>query len=311
MDEESLIRYTQIFATILFVLRLFFHIRNQFHPLKIYQRHVLITGADSSLGKELTKECLSKEARITLISKNRDEVIAFIGSLSPKEYPDIQDHVQIFEKSLIAEKIEQMIDQSESSFGNVFLYIDCDESKDTGYFFETPISSFRAQIEENYLGLISYLLPISKRMCRTNMGHICIIGSSHSYLPIPGEISWAVSKAAVSGIADSIRPELSKYNVKVHMFSPGPILNRVYKLDSPLELQEMPLTPKVACEILINGISAGDKHITTNEFNNLLKITSLGAQARDNVLLDVCFSWLSVFVGHFSAVYLNFRVISI
>lgn len=60
-------------------------------------------------------------------------------------------------------------------------------------------------------------------MAKAKVGHICVISSSQTFVPLPGMVAWSASKAAVHDFACTIRAEMQRYNVKVYVYNPGPI----------------------------------------------------------------------------------------
>lgn len=190
MEEESsgFTRYAVLIAATIFGLRLYFYIRGQFRPLKLFQKHILITGGSSGLGRELAKECFFKGAKVTLIARNKSTLIDTAKKICRGVDNTGQGEcIQVFDVDINnPDKLESVIDRAESRFGEIFLFFACAGSMKGGYFLDTNLKTFREQIETNYLGTVNSLQPIAKRMCKRQMGHICLIGSSHSFLPMPG-----------------------------------------------------------------------------------------------------------------------------
>ncbi|CAG9318471.1 TSC10 [Blepharisma stoltei] len=318
MEEESsgFTIYAVAIAITIFCLRLYFYIRGQFRPLNLNHKHVLITGASSGLGRELAQECFMKGAKLTLIARDKLTLIDTAKKICRGVDNSGQgEYVQVFDVDISnAEKMEAVIERAENRFGEIFLCFAFAGNISGGYFLETGLNKFKEMMETNYLGTINTVMPVAKRMSKIRMGHICLVGSAHSYLPIPGSCAWAASRAAVSCLANEIRPELARYNVKVYLFSPGPMDTPGYyqhKQSCTKEIEDLegpPMRHETVCEILLNGISAGDFHITSHDYYSFLRISSLGGLSRNHLLLDLTFSWLSVLVGHLHSLYIDFKL---
>lgn len=69
-----------------------------------------------------------------------------------------------------------------------------------------------------------------------------------------------------------------------------------------------PITPELACAILLNGISAGDFSITTHDTYSLLRICGLGAVPRNNILVDLLFSGISIIVATLYPIFIYLRL---
>lgn len=74
------------------------------------------------------------------------------------------------------------------------------------------------------------------------------------------------------------------------METPGYYQGKIHKAQEIDELEGVPINVETACEILLTGISAGDKNITTHDCYSLLRICSLGGLVRNHLLLDLSFS---------------------
>jgi len=86
----------------------------------------------------------------------------------------------------------------------------------------------------------------------------------------------------------------------VHVYYPGPIETPGYhtgnanKAESTKNIEGKPISSERACNILLNGISAGQSFITTHDTYRLLSIGVLGAVIRDSLFIDFVFSGMSV-----------------
>lgn len=314
--EDSLTKYFVVAAISVFSLRLYFHIRGLFRPLKLKDKHVLITGGSSGLGKEIAKECYYRGAYVTVLAKSRSSLLATMKELEiHNENSGLGNFLQVFDCNLAtSEGIEAVVDRAERRFGPVFLFIGCSGTAKGGFFLDTTPQTFKEQMKSNFFSTVNSLQPVAKRMTKRQVGHVCLVGSYQSYTPVPGMCAWSASKCAVESLAKSIRPELERFNVKVYLFSPGPMETpgyyqaKVNKTDLVDQLEGRPIKPEVACSILLNGIAAGDRNITTHDFLSFIRVSSLGGVSRNNLLLDAIFGVFSVVAGHFYSLYIDFRV---
>ena len=284
--------------------------------LDIYRKHVLITGGGSGLGKEIARECFYKGAYISLIGRNKANLLSTLQELeSYSNYSQVGKFIQVFETDLAKnEKFEEIIKQCENRFGPVSLFISCVGVNHRGYFAETSPKVFKEQMENNYLSVVNSLLPISKLMCGRKKGRICVVSSALCYMPLPGSSAWVASKAAVHSLANAIRPELEKSNVYISIFAPGPIATpgflKAYngKLKEIEKLEGKPISVEAACTELLRGVSSNEKYITTHHLYKILRISSLGSGARTNMILDMLLSVYSMISCCLVSKYIYYRL---
>ena len=292
-----------IYVSFLFLLfKLFTCCNRRLKKLEIYRKHVLITGGGSGLGKEVARECFYKGAFITLISRNKTHLLETLKELEVNcNNSELGKFVQIFNTDLSKnEKFEEILKQAEHRFGPINLFISCAGTNEYGFFLESDNKIYKRLMKNNYISVVNSLLPVSKLMCSRKKGRICLVTASQCYMPIIGSSAMHASKAAVHGLADSIRDELDKYNVHLSVFSPGPIKTEGYltaKASKPEEINSIegtPISVEGACTELLRGISSGDKYISTHLLYRILRISSLGSAKRSNSILDILLSGISI-----------------
>ena len=76
-------------------------------------------------------------------------------------------------------------------------------------------------LETNILGVTNTVVPFIPHLKRSNAGSIAIISSIASFLPIPLHGGYSGSKAAVRYISNTLRADLSGYNISVTAVCPG------------------------------------------------------------------------------------------
>ena len=90
-------------------------------------------------------------------------------------------------------------------------------------FESTPMELWRAMFETNVFGLIEVTRRAIPALRRAGGGVLCNITSSSILAPVPFYAPYRSSKAAVSAIGESLRPELVPFGIRVLEIMPGPI----------------------------------------------------------------------------------------
>jgi 3-dehydrosphinganine reductase len=303
-------------AAVLFAARLYYSLRGQIVPLQLADKHVLITGGSSGLGKELAKECYFRGAKVTVFARNRESLLASLNEIERQsDTSGLGSYLQVFDVDVTNEdEVEKAIKRAETRFGSIFMLLACAGQTRSGYMTNTSISCFREMIEANYIGVVNVLHPVARRMCETEKGHIGLVLCSEVYAPLPGVSAFTASKAAVRSLAESLKPELDRFNVKMHLFIPGPIdtpgyrQGNVFKPQLIKQIQGPPISVERACSIFLNGISAGDFHITTSDWLSTLRISASGAISRNSFFLDMWFAAVSVMMASCYAWWIDYTM---
>lgn len=89
-----------------------------------------------------------------------------------------------------------------------------------GYFEELPPTTFRDQMDVNYLGTVHAVRAVLPHMMERSSGHIVNISSVAGVIGVFGYTGYAASKFAVRGFSEALRIELKPYNIRVSVVIP-------------------------------------------------------------------------------------------
>lgn len=115
--------------------------------------------------------------------------------------------------------------------------------------------NFAATFAVNVLGVIHGLVPAADRMRDRGFGHIVIMGSVTAYFGLPTAAAYCGSKAALNGIAQSLRYDFDALNIRLQIVNPGfvntPLVGRNrFPMPAMLDVGE-------ACRRIVRGIARG------------------------------------------------------
>ena len=136
---------------------------------------------------------------------------------------------------------------------------------------------------------------VAPYMVAKRKGNICIIGSAASVVSFIGYSSYAPTKFALRGLADSLRNELSGFNIQVSMAYPPDTDTPGFKLENEKKPQETKdcfpgdaYSSESVALSLIYGISHNDYHIQSPDYlQNLLIWGMTGVTPRTFPILEV------------------------
>ena len=98
----------------------------------------------------------------------------------------------------------------------------------------TPLNSTSWNIEEvdkmiaiNFTGAARVLGLVVPKFIAQNYGHVVMIGSLSGFRGLPNAIGYGASKAGMMHLAENIKADLYKSNIKVQLINPGFIKTRL------------------------------------------------------------------------------------
>lgn len=132
-------------------------------------------------------------------------------------------------------------------------------------------------------------------------GKIVFVSSMLGMLSFAGWSTYAPTKFAVRGLADTLRNELKSYGIGIHIFYPGGIESPGFdteNLTKPevtkiIEGANTPQTGTECAQSLMHGLRKGYYMIVTDPISEVLRAVTRGVTPTNNLVLD----WILAVIG--------------
>jgi NADP-dependent 3-hydroxy acid dehydrogenase YdfG len=83
------------------------------------------------------------------------------------------------------------------------------------------ISDFQKTLDVNLTGVVNGLLPAIEQMKIQGKGQIALVSSVTGYGGLPTSAAYGATKAAVINMAESLKFDLDKLNIRIQVINPG------------------------------------------------------------------------------------------
>ncbi len=175
--------------------------------MKSRQKHVLITGCSSGMGRAAACYLAERDYRVYAASRT-PETLQDVASedLLPLKL-DITDPASIASVLDGIERIDVLVNNA--GYGLVSTVEDVTEEE------------MFAQFDVNVFGVMRMCKAVIPKMRTARSGVIINISSFLGKIGLPLLTFYNASKYAVEGITDSLRYELKDFNIRVHSIMPG------------------------------------------------------------------------------------------
>ena len=176
-----------------------------------------VTGASKGLGKSITQELLKDGWSVAITSRNLIELEAVAEEFANfggevRAYPlDIADNEEVKRTVNI---IERDLGQINLAILNAGTYIRFGAD-------EFSIDLFNKQININLLGTVNCIVAVLNNFKVRKSGHIAVVSSLSAYRGLPYASAYGASKAAMSNICESLKPELDNLSIGLSLVHPG------------------------------------------------------------------------------------------
>ena len=176
-------------------------------------RTAWITGASTGIGRELALLLAGQGVRVAASARGAEK-LAELAQLSRSIMPvpvDVTD----------ADAVVQAHARIVAELGPIDLAV-----LNAGVWDPMGAEDYAAlravqSMTVNYIGIANALQPLLAEMIARRGGHVALVASVAGYRGLPKAAAYAPSKAAVISLAEVLRPDLARHDVKVSLINPG------------------------------------------------------------------------------------------
>ena len=177
---------------------------------------IIITGASSGIGKALAVECARRGAKLSLGSRNSEQLKA-----NSEELLKITSHVLITATDVTRESdCKNLIDKTIEKYKRIDVLVNNAGISMRALFEEVDLKVLHRLMDTNFWGTVycsRYALP----HLLASKGSLVGISSVAGFKGLPGRTGYSASKSAMHGFLDVVRMENMKKGLHVLLACPG------------------------------------------------------------------------------------------
>ncbi|CDX57601.1 Oxidoreductase [Mesorhizobium plurifarium] len=215
-----------------------------------------ITGGSSGLGRALAKDLANQGYAVAVTSLPQDPADTLIV-----ETAQMSGHVRSFPCDVTDEHgMARTAAAIEEQMGPIVLAV-----FNAGNYIATPgenlvVRDFHRSFAVNYFGIVNGVVPVVEYMRVRGRGHVVLVGSVTAYSGWPTTAAYGGTKAAINILAESLKYDFDKMNIRVQVINPGFV-------DTPLtEKNKLPMPGLMpvhrASRRMARGIRKGGFEVT-------------------------------------------------
>ncbi|MBU5454477.1 SDR family NAD(P)-dependent oxidoreductase [Caproiciproducens sp. MSJ-32] len=183
------------------------------------EKVVLITGASSGIGLELSNIFAREGYNLLLVARNEEKLL----SLKEKLEKDYKIKVEILSKDLYKrEAAEEIYNFTKEKNIQVEILVNNAGFGDFGEFSSLDLKKQEEMINVNIMALVKLTYYYLKDMKRKNRGKIMNLASLAAFQPGPLMAVYYASKAFVLSFTEALSVELKDTDIDVLALCPGP-----------------------------------------------------------------------------------------
>lgn len=234
--------------------------------MKVAQKTIAVTGAGNGIGRALTLHLLDKGARVACIDKDEEglhKTEMEAGSLAVR----LSCHaVDITKTDALPSLMSQILHQHGCIDGLI-------NNAGVIQTFTTVKNTEMKEIERvmniNFYGTVHMIKEFLPHLLPRKEAHIVNVCSMGAFVPVPGQVFYGASKAAVKLLSEGLHSELKNSGIGVSVAFPGAVATEI-TLHSGVTPPNIPQSklknyarsePKTVAEAIVKGIEKNAYHI--------------------------------------------------
>jgi NADP-dependent 3-hydroxy acid dehydrogenase YdfG len=227
---SDLLKYCLFFhfkpITLSTILLSHFYSLNLIKSMKTFNNAVIIiTGAASGIGKELSKQLAAAGAKLILCDIQEDKLHELVTQLKQAGGTAEAYRLDVTDAAAFEQAIQYIADK----YGVIDYLFNNAGIANTGEMQDLQIKHWKKVIDVNLMGVIYGASFGYKQMVKQKKGHIVNIASLAGLCAMPLGLPYTTSKHGVVGLSRGLREEGKACNIKVTVVCPGFIESSIYE----------------------------------------------------------------------------------
>ncbi|SMQ82662.1 hypothetical protein SAMN05444673_4966 [Bacillus sp. OV166] len=234
-------------------------------------KNIVITGASGGIGAEIAKLCAASGANLVLLARS----IGKLEQLQTVLQQKYQVKVDVFKLDVSdTAQVQEVFQRIFDRIGEIDILVN---NAGFGIFREAhlaTIDEIKGMFEVNVVGLMACTSMVLPKMRERRFGHIINIASQAGKIATPKSSVYSATKHAVLGYTNSLRMELSDYNVQVTSVNPGPIATDFFNIADEQgtyvkNVQRFMLKPEYVAQKIVDSMLTKTREINLPRWMNM------------------------------------------
>jgi short-subunit dehydrogenase len=192
--------------------------------MKVQRKVVVVTGAGSGMGRELTLELVRRGAKVAAVDMRAEtlaETVKLATALGGQVESFILDVSDAAAVAALPGKVKERLGEVDALINNAgiiqkFVHIN-----------ELSIEDASHVMNVNFYGPFTLIKAFLPGLLTRPEAHILNVSSMGAYAPVPGQSVYGASKAAIKLLTEGLRSELIDTKVGVTVVFPGAIATNI------------------------------------------------------------------------------------
>jgi short-subunit dehydrogenase len=235
----------------------------------------LISGASSGIGAELARALARRGHGVTLVARRKERLDELAQELSSRHGVRIEvivrDLAEPGERDALENDVRALgltveVLCNNAGFGSAAPFVKLDR--------EREVTMLRLNCE----AVVDLCARYAPAMVERERGAILNLASTAAFQPLPGQSTYAASKALVLSFTEALHQEIARKGVSVTALCPGPVRTEFSEVAGIQQLETSTpsflwATAESVAEAGVEGLESGRRVVIPGAINRLVAIT--------------------------------------
>ncbi len=182
---------------------------------KLIGKKAIVTGASSGIGKEVVLRLLQEGAKVSLVSRNPDRLLA--------ELPDNANAKGYAIDLTLVDQVSEQIKKIVTDMGGVDILVNNAGMAYIGELIDMPLTEWQTLFDLNLTSVFQCLQAVLPTMRSQQGGTIINVASIAAKQGFPNWGAYSASKFALLGLTQAIAAEEQPHQIRVMSICPGSV----------------------------------------------------------------------------------------
>lgn len=178
---------------------------------------MLLTGASSGIGKELSLQLAQKGAKLGLLARRQDVLDSLVEQVEREQGKALAFPADVRDPAAV----RSAADRLRLEFGPIDVMIANAGIGTASHATQLKPLQVAEVININLIGAANSVAAVLPEMQTRDAGHLVAISSLSAYRGLPKSAAYCSSKAGLSSFFESVRVDLRNTRIKVTIIHPG------------------------------------------------------------------------------------------
>jgi NADP-dependent 3-hydroxy acid dehydrogenase YdfG len=184
-----------------------------------HNKHILLTGASSGIGLELTRTAIAAGAKLSVLVRKR---VAELDELEGEQL-----HIFLGDVSKV-ELVNDWMAAATDCFGQFNVMVNNAGAMYYMHSLEAKLDQMQAMVETNCMGYVNLIHSALPHLVKAAQPHWINISSDAGRQAFPGLAVYSGTKSFVEFVTHAMRQELSQENIKFTNIQPGNVATQLH-----------------------------------------------------------------------------------